>query len=101
MAVGSALTMPCLSALASRYAPPERQGLALGTFRSLASLARAVGPLLGGLCYWRLGSAAPYYAGAALLVLPLGLAAGLSPLPALAGEPAHNPRSVPSDKVQP
>ena len=35
MAVGSALVMPCLSALVSRYAPADRQGLALGTFRSM------------------------------------------------------------------
>jgi MFS family permease len=86
MAVGSALIMPCLSALASRYAPPERQGLALGGFRSLASLARAVGPVAGGVLYWSLGSAAPYYAGAAFLLLPLALAAGLPPVPHAAEE---------------
>jgi len=86
MAVGSALIMPCLSALASRYAPPERQGLALGGFRSLASLGRAVGPVVGGVLYWSLGSAAPYYAGAAFLLLPLALAAGLPAVPQEAGE---------------
>jgi MFS family permease len=84
MALGSALAMPCLSSLASRYAPPERQGLAMGAFRSLGSLSRAVGPALGGLLYWRLGSAAPYYAGALLLLLPLFLSAGLPPVPAAA-----------------
>jgi MFS family permease len=84
LAVGSALAMPCLSALASRYAPPERQGLALGAFRSLGSLSRAVGPVLGGILYWRLGSAAPYYAGALLLLLPLYLATKLPPVPATA-----------------
>jgi MFS family permease len=49
MAVGSAFTMPTLSALASRYAPPDRQGLAMGSFRSAGALSRAVGPILGGL----------------------------------------------------
>jgi predicted MFS family arabinose efflux permease len=77
MAVGSALVMPCLSALASRYAPPEAQGLVLGTLRSMGSLSRAVGPLAGGLLYWRFGSALPYYLAALFLLVPLWLALGL------------------------
>lgn len=77
MAVGSALIVPSLSALASRYAPPERQGLALGSFRSVGSLARALGPLAGGILYWRLGSASPYLAAAALALLPAWLSLGL------------------------
>lgn len=77
MAVGSAFAMPCLSALVSRYTPPERQGQAQGTFRALGSLARAVGPFLGGALYWRLGTAAPFWGGALLLLVPLGLALGL------------------------
>lgn len=80
MAVGSALAMPCLSSLVSRYTPSDRQGLVLGTFRSMGSLARAVGPILGGLLYWKLGSAAPYLAGAVFLLLPLALATKLPPL---------------------
>ena len=87
MAVGSALAMPCLSALASRYAPAQRQGLVLGHFRSAGALARAVGPLAGGVLYWRLGSAAPYLLGAAALLLPVLLAARL-PAPEPAREPA-------------
>lgn len=82
MAVGSALAMPCLSALVSRYAPVEAQGLVLGSFRSLGALARAVGPLLGGGLYWLHGSEAPYLAGAALILWPLLLAFGLPPVPA-------------------
>ena len=77
MAVGSGLAMPTLSALVSRYAPSERQGLALGSFRSAGALSRAVGPILGGLLYWKLGSAAPYYAGTVFLLLPVLLAFGL------------------------
>jgi len=78
MAVGSALIVPSLSALVSRYAPPERQGLALGSFRSVGSLARALGPLLGGVLYWRLGSASPYLAAALLVLLPAWLSLGLA-----------------------
>ncbi|NQU49603.1 MAG: MFS transporter [Planctomycetes bacterium] len=74
MAVGSAFVMPCLSALVSRYAPAERQGLALGTFRSMGSLSRAVGPVIGALIYWRYGSSSPYWIGAAFLLIPIGMA---------------------------
>jgi MFS family permease len=81
MAVGSALAMPALSSLASRYAPFDRQGLALGTNRSLGSLARAVGPIASSLLYWRVGSAASYGLGALLLLWPLGLCLRLPPVP--------------------
>jgi predicted MFS family arabinose efflux permease len=77
MAVGSALTMPCLSSLVSRYAPPDRQGLAMGSFRSAGALSRAVGPVAGGLLYWSVGSWGPFLLGAAFMLLPLGLALGL------------------------
>jgi len=81
MAVGSAFVMPCLSSLVSRYTPADRQGLSLGAFRSLGALSRAVGPILGGLCYWRFGSAMPYLVGALFLVLPVLLSRGLPPVP--------------------
>jgi MFS family permease len=73
MALGSALSMPALSSLASRYAPGDRQGLALGTNRSLGALARAVGPLVSCLLYWKIGSGASYWIGAALLLWPFAL----------------------------
>ena len=82
MAVGSAFAMPCLSALVSRYAPADRQGLSLGVLRSMGSLSRAIGPVLGAALYWRFGAALPYHAGAAFLVLPLALALRLPAPPA-------------------
>jgi MFS family permease len=88
MALGSALIVPSLSALASRYAPPERQGLALGGFRSVGSLARAVGPLIGGILFWRLGSATPYLVGAALVIVPTCMALGLP-------DPEDSPAAAP------
>lgn len=81
MAFGSALVMPCLSSLVSRYSPADRQGLTLGTFRSMGALSRALGPILGGTLYWSLGSAAPYFAGAAFLALPLMQARRLPAVP--------------------
>jgi len=88
LAVGSSFVMPSLSALVSRYAPAERQGLAMGVFRSLGSLARAVGPVLGGVLYWRLSSWGPYYVGAALALVPLALSARLPSVPEEAPEAA-------------
>ncbi|GMQ80131.1 MAG: MFS transporter [Planctomycetia bacterium] len=80
LAVGSGLVMPTLGALVSRYTPDDRQGLALGVFRSLASLARAIGPILGGCLYWGLSSWAPYALGALLVVIALAQASSLPPV---------------------
>lgn len=77
MAFGSALVMPCLSSLVSRYTPAQEQGLALGSFRAMGSLARATGPFIGALIYWRFSSAAPYLSGAAFLAIPILIALGL------------------------
>ncbi len=81
LATGSALFVPTLSALVSLYTPADRQGIAMGAFRSMGALSRAIGPLAGGLLYWALGSTAPYVIGAVFLALPLALARGL-PQPA-------------------
>jgi len=88
LSVGSAFVMPTLSALVSRYVPADRQGLAMGVFRSMGSLARAVGPLMGGILYWKLGSWGPYMVGAAIALVPLYLVVGL---PEPTGEPSQEP----------
>ncbi|MBI4816351.1 MAG: MFS transporter [Deltaproteobacteria bacterium] len=74
LAVGSALVMPSLSGLASRYAPESQQGRTLGLFRSAGALSRAIGPVLGGTIYWQLGSASPTLAGAIVILVPITLA---------------------------
>lgn len=71
MAVGSAQVIPCLTTLASQYAPPEEQGRVTGVFRSLGALARAFGPIVACFLYWRVGSLYFYLAGAAFVILPL------------------------------
>ncbi|MEL6714258.1 MAG: MFS transporter, partial [Planctomycetota bacterium] len=70
VAAGSSLVMPSLSSLASRYVPEDRQGFALGVFRSFGSLARVIGPFAGGVAYYGLGSWAPYVAAAAIALVP-------------------------------
>jgi len=81
MTSGSGMTMPSLNSLVSRYTPADRQGLSLGVFRSLGSLSRAIGPVMGGLLYWKFGSSMPYWVGAAFLVVPFFMALGLPPVP--------------------
>lgn len=46
-AVGNSMSSPALTSLASKVASEEEQGKALGVLQSGASLARAVGPLIG------------------------------------------------------
>jgi MFS family permease len=76
---------PCLSALVSLYAPEREQGRVLGVFRSLEALARAAGPVLACLLYWRLGPSMAYYIAAAMQLIPLALAQALPP-PAAAAQ---------------
>jgi MFS family permease len=71
LAVGAAQAMPCLTALASMYAPENDQGRMLGVFRSLGALARAIGPLLAALLYWQLGATVMYLIGAGIVLVPL------------------------------
>ena len=81
MTAGSGMTMPSLNSLVSRYTPADRQGLSLGVFRSLGSLSRATGPIIGGLLYWKFDSSMPYWVGAAFLVVPFFMALNLPPVP--------------------
>jgi MFS family permease len=74
LALGNGLTQPTTSAFISRRAPPEGQGGALGTSQSMASLARTIGPGLGGWLYANLGTRAPYSTAAAGMAIALALA---------------------------
>lgn len=80
LAAGAAQATPCLTSLASLYAPPEEQGRIMGIFRSLGALARAGGPLVACVAYWRLGASAAYYLGAFLLLAPIALTRTLPPV---------------------
>ena len=77
MAAGSAFANPCLSGLISQYSPQEHQGFSLGLFRSVGALSRAIGPIIGGLLYWKYGAQSPYSLGAVLIWIPIILAFGL------------------------
>jgi MFS family permease len=73
LAIGSAMTIPCLTALVSLYTPANEQGRAIGLFRSLGALSRVIGPLLAAIVYWKVGSAYPYYFGSLFLLIPIFL----------------------------
>jgi DHA1 family tetracycline resistance protein-like MFS transporter len=51
LAAGNSLMMPTLSALASKQATARGQGRVLGVMQSSGSLARFLGPLIGGALY--------------------------------------------------
>jgi DHA1 family tetracycline resistance protein-like MFS transporter len=67
LAIGSALTSPTLNALISKAAPPEKQGLTMGTAQSLGALARVLGPPSGTGLFQFLGTSAPYFVGGILM----------------------------------
>lgn len=67
VALGHGLTGPSLNALVSRQAHEDHQGMTLGLSQGVGSLARAIGPIIGGLLY-DAGPSWPYWIGAAVLV---------------------------------
>ena len=71
LAAGSAQATPCLTALASAYAPADEQGRVLGIFRSLGALARAIGPLFAAGLYWWTGPVVAYCLGGLFVLVPL------------------------------
>lgn len=82
MAVGSAQVIPCITALVSKFAPPEEQGRILGTFRSLGSLGRTMGPLIACVLYWQANATLPYIAGGLAMLIPVFLLRTLKKLEA-------------------
>lgn len=74
LGVGSGFANVGLSALVSLYSGVAEQGRALGIYRSLGSLARALGPLWAGLVFWWSGSERMYIVAALLMIVPLFVA---------------------------
>ena len=71
IAVGSAMTTPCLTSLVSLLTPATDQGRVLGIFRSMGALSRAVGPIIACVLYWRLGARTAYILGAVAMLVPI------------------------------
>lgn len=69
MAFGSGLCSPTLTSLISLYVSDQEQGSALGVFRSIGSLGRAIGPIGASFIFWWFGSSNLYWCGAAIVLL--------------------------------
>jgi DHA1 family tetracycline resistance protein-like MFS transporter len=80
VAVGNGLYNPSLSSYSSRQASADTQGLTLGVLQSMSALARAVGPMAGGLVYQFVGMRGPYILGAVGLMVVFALAFRLPPI---------------------
>ena len=49
LSIGNAFASPSLTSLASKVSPEDKQGTSMGIMQSGASLARAIGPMIGGV----------------------------------------------------
>jgi len=70
-AMGDGLLGPSLTGLISRGAGRRSQGMVQGGSLSIQSVARIIGPLLGGELYDVLGHTSPYLAGAVIVVIAI------------------------------
>jgi len=83
--IGNSLVTPTLNAMASKSVSAAEQGRVLGVMSSAASLARIIGPALGGFLLEidatgsSLYGRTPYWVSGALMFVALGLAVTLSP----------------------
>jgi len=99
-AIGNSLVTPTLNAMASRSVSASWQGRVLGVMQSAASLARIIGPVLGGvlltqqdkssLAYGR----APFWAAAAIMFIAFVLAMTLRGSSQPAGKGAVTPAEL-------
>ncbi|MBA3823509.1 MAG: MFS transporter [Ktedonobacterales bacterium] len=65
------LAEPALAGLLSRAIDPRQQGVVQGGSQSISALAMALGPLLGGVLYTRLGAPFPYWAAAVVISMAM------------------------------
>jgi multidrug resistance protein len=72
IAFGLGLTNPSLVGLLSRRVDAAEQGVVLGVMQSLASIARAIGPVWAGAIYDAAAWSAPYWSGAIFMLAAWG-----------------------------
>lgn len=68
VALGQGMLNPSLSSLISKQAPADRQGMVLGVSQAMGSLARIIGPLLGGWLYAKVSKTSPYLVGGMMML---------------------------------
>jgi MFS transporter, DHA1 family, tetracycline resistance protein len=83
IAIGNSLVTPTLNGMASKSVNAAWQGRVLGVLQSAASLARVIGPVLGGYLLGRDATRdihygkTPFWTGGAIMLLALGVALAL------------------------
>lgn len=75
--VGSGLSSPSIQGLLSRITPMTEQGAVFGTLASAQTLARTINYVVANRLLGEAGASAPFWEGAAVAVVGLGLAAVL------------------------
>jgi MFS family permease len=83
IALGNSLVTPTLNGMASKSVNASWQGRVLGVLQSAASLARVIGPVMGGYLLGRDATMdihygkTPFWTGGAIMLLALGIAMSL------------------------
>lgn len=77
ISVGFGLGDPALHSLVTKMARPDNMGGMLGLTASAANIGRVFGPLWGGYCFVTYDRNSPYYIGAAIMAIVLGLGIAL------------------------
>src|SRR5262245_10274747 len=99
-AIGNSFVTPTLNAMASRSVNASWQGRVLGVMQSAASLARIIGPVLGGLLLSQQDRSsfnygrAPFWAAGSIMFVALIVAMTLRGSPAQAREGAVSPAKL-------
>ncbi|APR99253.1 MFS transporter [Pajaroellobacter abortibovis] len=83
LVMGNAATQPSISSFISKRADVSSQGSILGTNQAIGSLARMIGPAIGGYTYGSIGPRAPFVAGTLGMVVAFLFAALLRSPPSL------------------
>jgi predicted MFS family arabinose efflux permease len=71
LAIGTNLSIPCLTSLISARVGPSSQGRLMGSLQIVLNLAMIGGPLIAGLAFDYIGTAAPYALGSLIALLAL------------------------------
>jgi predicted MFS family arabinose efflux permease len=74
LAIGMGITQPATSSLVSFEASVSEQGGIMGVNQSVGSLARIIGPTIGGFAFNDWGPGAPYVLGAIAMLVSSWLA---------------------------
>ena len=70
---GFSVITPALNSLISLQTSKEEMGEIMGVTRSASTMARFIGPAWAGFLFGTLGSDWPYFAGAMIMLIVLGL----------------------------